>query len=445
MKLKAHITITTGLLFLCLLPLFLVLINGVRKAALSYRMKAAADSSIESIFAGYDRELFDRYGLLLLNQSEDEICHELEDFMTYYGDPYKGLINARGGNFLPMSEFQAELQEASSVVDDGGVIFLDAAVNALGYSIAAAELEQLQQWAIWMDKGITASDEINQEAKAAEEMLQTLEQKAEWISADLDPGVLDLLAEKLGGFSWNLVKPPGSILSGKIIRRDGLYSNQASLPLEEPIDLLKETAFLFYIQKYFSSYTNKKENYMDKNCLEYEQEYLISGYLTDTENMNAVTGKLLVIREGLNILKLLQDQEKVKAAELAGQAAAVIFLTPGLETPVKYLIIGVWAYRDAVKDVSSLLSGDKVSWIGTGTGNEQEGILMDYEQYLLMLLFLENRYEKRYRVMDLIQLNLCAVQPYFQLDQCLYGIQVSISARSYDGMEMQYVKKRNYN
>ena len=49
--------------------------------------------------------------------------------------------------------------------------------------------------------------------------------------------------------------------------------------------------------------------------LSYELEYMIGGKKLDEENLTSVVSRLLVIREGLNMIHILSDSKKRQEAQ----------------------------------------------------------------------------------------------------------------------------------
>lgn len=205
--------------------------------------------------------------------------------------------------------------------------------------------------------------------------------------------------------------------------------------------------------------------------LSYEQEYLIAGKESDRENLQGVVERLLLVREAMNLMHLLTDTDKRREAEqLAVAILGAASISP-LTAVTTFFILTVWAFAEAVEDLRALLRGDSVpfiksreSWklsldnlmnakspetwtleggkdgnsgskggIGGNSGKagdgRDSGTGMGYQDYLKLLFLMQDRKEKDYRMMDLIQLNVSERQHNFQMSHCAYRIEADCRAR----------------
>lgn len=178
----------------------------------------------------------------------------------------------------------------------------------------------------------------------------------------------------------------------------------------------------FYINEYIMShFLNHSRGSQTKNTFFLnEAEYLLKGHFNDQLNYKAVRSDLLIMRTGLNLTHIYSDS--IKRNEVISLASV---LTPGPEAvATQILIAGAWAAAEAENDLRRLEDGKEVPIIktrehwaldlqGVIPENEKKGYVepqnkkgYDYEAYLRILLFLENKELKLLRCMDLIQLNM---------------------------------------
>lgn len=186
-------------------------------------------------------------------------------------------------------------------------------------------------------------------------------------------------------------------------------------------------------------------------ALDYEIEYIIAGKSSDKDNIKEVIDKLIEIREGFNLIYLMKDSEKRE--EAYAMAAAITGFTgmPVVIRITQFLILGAWAYAESVIDVRDLLAGYKVSvlknsdeWNLSLTGiknmakasglskanksqedsrTKRKGL--SYEDYLRYLLFSQNRAEQIYRILDIIQSNMCLkYNDKFRVSECILKVDV---------------------
>ncbi len=190
---------------------------------------------------------------------------------------------------------------------------------------------------------------------------------------------------------------------------------------ESLIDVgIEKGLFCEYVIEMFGNKLESKEN----TALEYETEYIIAGKKNDKANLEAVINKIISIRMGLNFISLLKDS--TKKAETYELAAAIIGFTgqPLLIKIVQLLIMSAWTMAESMLDVKVLLDGKKIATIKDGDDwnlsleglknfqpesmdgkNSEKGL--GYEDYLRLLLLMENRTKLYFRTMDMIQANMC--------------------------------------
>lgn len=196
--------------------------------------------------------------------------------------------------------------------------------------------------------------------------------------------------------------------------------------------------------------TGKKGGSTEKTSgktLAYELEYLLAGKDIDEQNFTQVVEELIAVREGLNFIYLLGDSEKrTQAKTLAMAVVGGSGLLP-LVSITSFLILGVWAFGEAVADVQTLLSGGKVPLIkGRGDWNlSLEGLLdfarkgrmegmgrnekgLTYEQYLTIFLLPVPGTQLLYRMMDIMEMNLSQEQPGFRMADCAYRVDMQMEA-----------------
>lgn len=177
--------------------------------------------------------------------------------------------------------------------------------------------------------------------------------------------------------------------------------------------------------------------------LAYEIEYMIGREDMDEANLIHVVNRLLMIREGLNLIHLLSDQQKrEEARNLAMTITGVIGLSP-LVLLTTFFILSVWALGEALMDIRGLLDGKRVvifkaseDWTLTmdellrmgregqvPTGGGVNGLT--YLSWLKILLFMEDIAGQEYRMMDMIQMNIRRVQNSFRMRRGIYRASIN--------------------
>jgi len=428
-------------LLISIVSLLTVILESARTAGIRYRLELAANSSMESVFAGYQKELFDRYHLLFLWKTPKNVKEEMQDYLSYYFEPSKGTIRS-GGNFFSIHLETIDILEVMTATDKGGCVFEQEAVDALGYTVVMEQVNSLmEQWES-LKEGETVYQDIHAEDEEVKEFLGNgtdFFEEAE--EEEISSGFLEQLANMVGNMSWNALILEEGAISKKTIELSGLPTREVSRHEDNAGDLLKSCAFTLYIQKYFSCYTVRKNTYSENNGLVYEQEYILNGFSKDIDNLKATVGKLLLLREGMNLIYLLNDSKKMAEAEGLAIFICSLIGLPELTDVLKSFILGVWAYDESVKDMRKLLKGEKVPLIknesGTGEG-------LSYENYLELFLLIHNREAKIYRTMDVVQINVSVNHPGFFLRDCIYEIELQITIKDDRKRERVLTWLRNY-
>lgn len=95
--------------------------------------------------------------------------------------------------------------------------------------------------------------------------------------------------------------------------------------------------------------------------LEYEVEYVLSGYPSDSDNIDQMKLKLLMIRIPLNLIYLYTHSPERDIANSAATVLSfgVVFLVP----VIQFLILFTWAYAESEFDIRLLYNGWKVPFM----------------------------------------------------------------------------------
>jgi len=199
--------------------------------------------------------------------------------------------------------------------------------------------------------------------------------------------------------------------------------------------------------------------------LQYLTEYILCGKDSDKSNLNEVILKISVIREGANLTHLIMDKEKRNQAYSLASSLVGYTGNAAIVKIAQYLIMAVWAYGESICDLRTLLDGGTVPVIKTdenwqlsldkllamdfsgksekmsgdgvdnsGKNNDRgKGLLegqASYEDYLRMLLLVQNSVEKRYRVMDIIELRMIAIgEKQFRMRDYIWSAAIEVTVK----------------
>ncbi len=276
---------------------------------------------------------------------------------------------------------------------------------------------------------------------------------------DIDKSVKESVIEQIKGLSSTpilLLTCPDSVgISAETISEESKsrlpsvtdIDTVGSMNLGIVEDVARNVLYNEYVLDKFKNINSAKQN---EEGLRYEVEYILSGKGSDRENLESVINKILLIREGMNVLAIVQDP--VKMEEALSMATVIIGWSgiPLLITAVQFLLVAMWAYGESIIDIRTMLDDGKVPVIKSTTewnvsleglsqmalGRFVEGKKsnngLSYKDYLRILLFMETSKKKYYRTMDIVQLNMQKINKNFYLNQCIYSLEIDtlVSAKT---------------
>ena len=116
-----------------------------------------------------------------------------------------------------------------------------------------------------------------------------------------------------------------------------------------------------YLMKYCSNYFD----YIEDSALCYQIEYLLNYENNDVNNLRGTIEKILLIREFMNCIYLMSDEVKMSQIKTCANVIASIIMQPEIQPALEIIIIGSWAYVEALSDGKDLLNNQKVAVIKT--------------------------------------------------------------------------------
>lgn len=243
----------------------------------------------------------------------------------------------------------------------------------------------------------------------------------------------------------------GTDLSGIFTELQEMLPKDFSL--EEVLENTTDTLlFHSYLSAHFSDFLEVN----DAGVLSYEQEYLIVGEDTDTENLSAVAMRICGIRTILHFISLYTDSTRKEAVEQAALAACGIIGLPALKGVLVFLLLFVWALEEAMIDTAACLQGKRLLlYPGKSGGSlslpeivlfskefilkkakekaDAKGLAFGYHEYLHVFLFLTPKEDKKYRAADLIQENLrLTYRDSFRIGSCVWKLSYETDGKEYE-------------
>lgn len=113
MRKRGSVTIFICLVFICISALICGLLESARTSSVKLYLQTAGDSSIDSLFSRYHRQLWENYKILSLESESDE---KLKDLMLDYIKPY-----VENGGMYMISNPQIQINKKINLYDNGGM------------------------------------------------------------------------------------------------------------------------------------------------------------------------------------------------------------------------------------------------------------------------------------------------------------------------------------
>ena len=466
---RGNVSIFLALLWPLVLALLLTLLESARYGGLRLQTKSAGNAAADSVLAGYNRTILDRYGLLFYDggMGSGLISFEKmeEEYATYFD---RNMPEKNGSGSLFRSTLsEAKIADLVTATDYNGEVFIRSALDFYKFGAAADLLGELEDQVLKLKEG----EEALQRANADKSRLDS----SDWGSASSPEGKLGSVSfmrsirfadsedgepfdddrlrqdlqdspigkaeeEKAKGF-LALVIPSDRMVSSYKADLSEAPSRISVDPRETTgasvlDDALRKVLFNEYVLSQFVCFTDNA----DKSGLKYQCEYVLFGEASDQENLKKTVNRIMWMREGMNLVHILSSDKWSKVEDLS---TALLAWT---ENPViielaAMAMAAAWAYGEAVLDMHALLHGKKVAFVKTNDNwtLSLEGLMdlawnqgieakssdtgMSYEGYLRLMLYLNNVHPVAYKTMDLIQDDLRLEYPHFHMATQVYAVE----------------------
>ena len=438
-------TVFASLSLLLVASFLLTLLEAARVKGLDAYSRMQRINAMESVFSEYDRELFEQYGIFLLDGSYgsetlqfSQINARLQSFSQQNLSPVSSVsLWQNTQNFYRMDVPNVSVTGYLLATDYEGAPFRQMAVASMkarypaelaeklydGLQSAEGAMARAQESQATMDE---AQEQIwvakEEQARLAQEQEETEEPEQE-----LPPDVsvenpMDVVKSLKDADILTLVMPSGRAVSSRSIQGITTLEHRSLLQGNETWNKTggwyEAVLYQQFLQTQFGCYGSESAH---RGALDYQLEYIQAGKQTDRENLKSVVRQLLLLREGANFIYLQTDvQKQQEAYSVATALAAAVGIAPAAGV-IAQGILAAWAYVESILDVRTLLAGGKIAWMKTAEGwsSNLSGLASllagnarakeqeygdDYKDYLQKLLYLKSERILNYRAMDLIEL-----------------------------------------
>jgi len=461
---EGYITVYLSLTVAVLLMFILTLTEGIRVQTIKFQTECVMDIGLNSIFAEYNRELLNQYGLLAIDTSygEDQIGEEytkshLLQYMNMNFDApgkavvpqYKDLtaIHADNASFSKVSYMSDDkgmvlkYQIVKYMKEKTGLSYLEDGLETQESAESDSKYHQLQN-----EKNSSYGqideilEEINEVRRQEEKEEVSIENPAEHVESMGKSLMLDLAIRDSSTISRKEVLLSDYISHRSYKEGTGLWEEQ-----ETPDGAVNNFLFRRYLMEKCGYYTNLKEN----SQLGYQLEYLLYGKSNDFDNLDAFAGQVFRARYVINAAYLFSNSAKVNEAAALAAAVTTGIGSPQLSEVVKITILFSWCYAETMQDLRILFDGKGVAWIKDdstwnvalselltftstlGTYHAAEGGKTYYD-YLSEFILLKDEKTLRMRLMDIMEMDIRKTpgNHHFRMDGCVYQLAAEVNVTS---------------
>lgn len=469
LKKKGSVTVFVCLFLVVFLGLMQIFFRMVQIAGGRVQAIAGVQEGLYSVFAGYDRDMFDKYHLFFVdgtyateNLNLGEAFHRIQEKVMRNCSSSIVEFGVRRENVWNCYYERGEITGYTLATDNNGQSFKKQAIgymkDTLGIQGIQLLLEQSQKeekWSLTEDGNVYVEDgkkaqkdyevEIQKQENAISQSV-----KIENISKDFK-NPLDVIKEIRKKGILSLVMPLSTEVSEAEVIIDNLPSArnlESGITVQEEgsDDILDNLLFQEYIMRHMSCYRDSLGNSSASTGLVYELEYILAGKSSDIDNLKTVVTKLIGMREAANIAYLMNNP--MRQAELHQMSLLICTAIglPAIEGVVSLALAAAWSFGESVLDVKQLLAGGKVPLVKTedtwqlsleslcelteilkeNPELEQRGL--SYEQYLKILLGIQNTEQQVNRTMDIVENKIRAMEgrENFRIDCCLSYMEVKV-------------------
>lgn len=451
---KGEVTAFLSLIFILLISF----VGGVMEAASvqmakNYR-RADMNRAIESVFAEYQKELLEEYGIFALEGSYESGSYSEENI--------KNRLDFYGAQGIRQSVRRIEF-----LTDHGARAFCDQAAAYMQHKYGLDLLkDKIGMTDVWKRQEEHAKDCEKDEIEQQKELAGLLEENEGQLPAKDNP--IEHVEQLKKSSLLELVMPKDRPVSQKTIDLgDTLALRGLNCGYGDFSDVAEGGGTLtsLILGEYLLTHFTHGADEPGLGALDYQLEYILAGKGSDRENLEAVVKKLMLLRFVPNYLHLQGSSTKKAEAEALALTLCSLLAVPAITQAAAQVILLAWAYGESLMDMRSLLKGGGVPLVKSDDCWQlslsglmklgQEGDLNDgkdtetglpYKEYLRMLLFLERKETVGMRCLDMIEQNLRMEHglTFFKADQCISKIEVKSTCNLRRGVNYQFVTYFGY-
>ncbi|MCR5097386.1 MAG: DUF5702 domain-containing protein [Lachnospiraceae bacterium] len=376
MRRCGSITIFMVMSLTMVMSLFFSMSEVVRYFCMKSTAHTLAASAAQSGLGDYNRLLYEEYGILAVDMGyggaaadEQKLVSRMTSYASEGGDPShdRGII--KYVNLCRMYPTDTKLDKVTLLTDYKGAGFMKEAAAQAKYDIP---MELIEKWedAGRAAQGVTAAGYVPDRTLLSASVIDAVEHRVYVTGSrggrvsgeDESLEIVDAVESfRKRGVLYQVLGSDMGVSGGRITSMDRVSKRSLNRGDAEEKNLTVSDKLLYklWLLDRLGCYTDRRE----RANMNYELEYVVSGNLTDEENLRSVVKKLLALREAENLVALSSDGARRSEAEGLAAAASAALMNPELEPVITMAILSSWAYVESVLDVRLLLSGGRVPLI----------------------------------------------------------------------------------
>ncbi len=423
-KVRGEMTVFLSLTLMLVAALLFTLVEGARYRCLASYARMDSVMEANSSFAEFDRALLEDYGLLYLDDSYgtgkenlNRVVSRIMNLSRENLDPKTGL----GTDFLRMEMKECSIDAYELATDYKGDAFRRQLVEFAKENLPMEAVDILN---------LNKASPVNAKGAASFAVLKgkqmgtlRLTDEAPSIPSLEFENPLDFIDSLSGKEVLALVAPKDRTISVKRVDlknvTDKRNNNVGNYEKHKGTGMDSLMWYLIYMKHYFGNFLEPKEG----KALDYEMEYMLYGKDNDRKNLECVCGRIMEIREALNLAYLETDAEKSGIATIIATIIALLLANPEAIEALQKAILLAWAHIESLQEMRRLLMGGRIpyvknaqNWItdvlfpvtsfseNFGVEDDPNGI--SYQDFLTAFIAVMTAKKQNYRMMSMMELNI---------------------------------------
>lgn len=466
---KGSITVFLSLSCILFLSLICAVVESARVQGARAQTANITGMGNFSLLGEFERDLLEKYEIFSLDGTygsgsfqAEKINERLENFISYNANPKKDIFSLWCFDPWNLELVDSSISGYALLTDEKGEPFFQQAVSYMKANAGVIAVDKLLEYTkdteeiknrqAEYEKSKRENDgQMNsletEKQKKLEELQSEAEDAAEGqttavVPAEPQNNPLKEIAKlrkksTLEIITWDKEISEKSVKTSNFPSKGRL--RKGNLKIEKSHSgMIANVLFREYLLMHFPCYLSE----VPGNALDYQIEYILGGKNTDEKNLKQVVNRLLLIREGMNYLYCVKNQEINASAQGLALSLTGFLGIPALISATKHALLLAWAYGESLIDLRILLDDGKVpifkdasTWslslenlgritevLKEGAKGKEKGL--SYYDYLRVLLNMGSMATQKMRALDMIQAELQAEDEmaWFKPENCIVAV-----------------------